>query len=233
VADFTITASPSSLNIVQGSAASSTITVLSVGGFSGTVSLTYSASSGLTVKLAPSSVVISGSATLTVNSTTTTPTGTYLVNVTGTSGSLVHTVTVTVTVTSSVVTAKAPYFLVLWSQRVSVSKKTGTGTESWLYIALNGNKGTTLYAAVRITVTQENGVSSFVLTSPVFTLKPYSIALGTLSQTFTSANLGETFHFTAVILWGTTATTNPAALPYTGTYSISGSFTITSQTSGH
>jgi hypothetical protein len=135
---------------------------------------------------------------------------------------------VTVTVSSAVVTAKAPFFFVFWSHRVSLSKETGTGAETWIYLAFNGNKNVTLYAAISITGTDGSGVTGFTVTSPVFTLKPYGLALGFLSETFTSASIGETYHFTAVILWGTTATTNSAQLPYVGKYSISGSFIVTS-----
>ena len=225
VSDFTITASPTSLSIVQGSAASSTITITSLGGFSGTVTLTYSASSSLTIKLSPSSIAMAGTATLTVNSTSSTPTGTYLVNVTGTSGPLTHAVTVTVTVTSAVL-AKAPYFLVLWSQKISLSKS-GTATQSWLYIVWNENKQSTVYAAITISGTDGSGVNSFTVTSSVFKLNAYGLAFGTLTETFNNAQVGDTFHFTAVLLWGTTSTTNPAALPYVGSYSITGSFTVT------
>jgi hypothetical protein len=226
VADFRITASPTSLSIVQGAAASSTITVMSVGGFSGTVTflpLNFAPSTHLTVTLAPSSVVMSGSAILTVNTTLTTPTGTYFANVTGTSGNLGHSVIVTIVVTPQ--TAIAPFFLVTWLHRVSLSQN--HGVETWTYYALNINGNKPVYAAITVTGVDSHGTSSFTETTQVFTINPLSLVSGSLSQTFTGADLGNTYHFTIAIRWGTTATTNPTALPYVGFYSLSGSFTVT------
>ncbi len=95
--DFAIGAGPPTvgpLNVgVQGT---STITVTSLNGFTGTVDLTTSQSTGLSASVIPSSVTGgSGSSTLTVSAATA---GTYTVTVTGTSGSLSHSVGVTVNV---------------------------------------------------------------------------------------------------------------------------------------
>jgi fibronectin type 3 domain-containing protein len=93
--DFTISASPSSLTINSGSSGSSTITVTSVNGFSGTVSLTSSPTSG--VALSPSSVTVSsgGSATATL---TLTPAASTIYTITGTASSISHSTNVAVTV---------------------------------------------------------------------------------------------------------------------------------------
>src|SRR6266567_739416 len=57
--DFTITSSPSSLNVPQGSSGTTTITLTSLNGFSGTVSLTSTlSSSGPQVTFSPASVVV-------------------------------------------------------------------------------------------------------------------------------------------------------------------------------
>jgi hypothetical protein len=110
--DFTITSSPSSLNIPQGSSGTTTITLTSLYGFSGTVSLTSAlSSSGPQVTFSPASVAVpaggSISSTLSVSAASSggysTPVsqGSYTVTVTGTSGSLVHSVTLALTVGSS------------------------------------------------------------------------------------------------------------------------------------
>src|SRR5207249_182231 len=100
--DFTISASPSSLSVYQGSSGSTTITLSSVNGFSGTVSLSSSAPSGLSVSSSPSSCTVpsngSCSSTSTISAAPSMATGTYTVTVTGTSGSLVHSVSISVTV---------------------------------------------------------------------------------------------------------------------------------------
>ncbi len=224
VTDFTLSASPSSLSIIQGAAASSTVTVTSLGGFSGTVTLTLAASPMLTVTLTPSSVIMSGSAILTANTTLTTPTGSYLVNVTGSSGGLVHESTVTVTILRQ--TVAPPLFFVTWQHRLSLSNN--RAVETWSYLAFNLNENKTIYAAIIVTGTDSAGTTAFVDTTPIFMINSSQLVSGSISQTFTNANLGQSYQFIIAIRWGTTATTNPKALPFIGLYTISGSFTITS-----
>jgi kumamolisin len=101
--DFAISASPSSLTVVQGNSGGSTISISAIDGFSSSVSLSASnVPSGVTVGFNPTS--ISGSqtsaATFTVASGTTP--GTYSITITGTSGTLVHSTTVSLTVSSTV-----------------------------------------------------------------------------------------------------------------------------------
>src|SRR6516165_7016129 len=96
--DFSISASPSSQTVVQGSSTTYTVTVTSLNGFNSAVSLTVSGCpSGTTCTLNPTSVTLppAGNSTLTVLTTSTTPTGTYTLTIKGTSGTLTHTTTVT------------------------------------------------------------------------------------------------------------------------------------------
>src|SRR3989442_13707553 len=124
--DFSISSSPTSMNVQQGSSAISTITLTSLNGFSGTVTLsTNTPSSGLSWKISPTGVTLTSGAPvtsiLTVNASSTAPTGayqpgggylaaaqagTYQAVVTATNGTLMHSATVTVDVTSS--SANAP-----------------------------------------------------------------------------------------------------------------------------
>ncbi len=99
VTDFTLSASPTSLAFVAGTSGTSMITVSSVNGFAGTVSLAaaVSPSTGLSCSLSPTSLAGSGTSTLSCSGSTA---GTYSVQVTGTSGSLAHPASVSVTVTS-------------------------------------------------------------------------------------------------------------------------------------
>jgi subtilisin family serine protease len=99
IPDFSLSASPSSLSIVQGASKNSTITVGAQYGFTGIVDLTVSGITNATVSISPSSVTNSGNSTLTVNSQTAAP-GNYLLTVKGTNGTQIHTTTVTVTITS-------------------------------------------------------------------------------------------------------------------------------------
>lgn len=104
-ADFSITANPASLSIVQGTSAITTITVTSLGGFTATVGMSASVSpSGLRTQVNPIHVFVSpgeqGLSTLKVSVPRRAVVGNYTVTVTGTSGSLSHSVSIIVTVTS-------------------------------------------------------------------------------------------------------------------------------------
>src|SRR5713101_1028016 len=100
--DFGISSSPSSLSLAQGDSGSSTITLTSLGGFAGTITLSPSVSpSGPAVSVSPTSVTLtagsSGTSSLTVTTQPTTPIGSYTVTVSGTSSAISHSTTVQVT----------------------------------------------------------------------------------------------------------------------------------------
>ncbi len=96
--DFTISASPGSLSLAQGTSGTSAISTAVIGS-PGTVALNISgAPSGATVSLNPGTVTAGGSSTLTVNAGTAAP-GNYTITVTGTEGSTTHATSVTLTVT--------------------------------------------------------------------------------------------------------------------------------------
>ncbi|HVH15903.1 MAG TPA: hypothetical protein VNA15_09330, partial [Candidatus Angelobacter sp.] len=99
--DFGIAANPTSLSVDQGGSSTSTITVTSITGFTGTVTLSTS-TSGVTASLDTASIPgASGTATLTVSAAASLAVGSYSVVVKGTSGTVgPHSVTVPVTVPS-------------------------------------------------------------------------------------------------------------------------------------
>ena len=100
---FSISASPASVSVVQGSNGSSTITTAVSGGFDSAVALSTSGQpAGVTVSFSPSSIAApgSGTSTMTITVASTTTTGTYPITVTGTGGSVTQTTTVTLTVTA-------------------------------------------------------------------------------------------------------------------------------------
>ena len=103
--NFTISAtSPGAVN--AGQSTNSVITVTSVNGFSGTVSLTDNVPGGLTCgAISPSSLIGSGTATLSCSSNTA---GRYTANVTGTSNSLVHSASATFNFVNFTITASSP-----------------------------------------------------------------------------------------------------------------------------
>lgn len=95
-ADFSLTATPSSVAFDAGASATSSVQATPSNKFNGTIALTTSVTpSGVTVSCSPTTIAANGNATCTMSSSTA---GSYTVTVTGTSGSLVHRATVAVTV---------------------------------------------------------------------------------------------------------------------------------------
>ena len=110
--DFTITSSPTSLTVAQGSSGTTSITLTSTNGFSGSMALSATVlPSGPQESFNPMTVSLSGggtaSATMTLSTSSagyySTPVaqGNYAVNVTASSGSLSHSTLVSLTVGST------------------------------------------------------------------------------------------------------------------------------------
>ena len=86
--NFTLSASPSTINLTPGGSGETTITVTPTNGFTGTVNLTVTAigaPAGVTATLSQSSIAGAGSATLDIATTSATPAGSLLVTVSGSS----------------------------------------------------------------------------------------------------------------------------------------------------
>lgn len=102
VNDFSISANPTSLSLVQNASGASTISTAITSGNSQTVNLTVSGvPAGATATLNPSSINAGSSSTLTVNAGTAAP-GAYTLTITGTGTSATHSVSVTLIVTQAV-----------------------------------------------------------------------------------------------------------------------------------
>ncbi len=99
VVDFTISATPASQTVAQGSSTNYTVNLGNVNGFTGSVGLTASGlPAGATASFSPASVNPPGSSTLTISTLATTPVGTNTITITGTNGILTHSTTVTLVV---------------------------------------------------------------------------------------------------------------------------------------
>ena len=107
--DFAVFSSPKSLAAVVGTSGNSTVTLVALGQFSGSISLSTSVSpgTGLLASLNPTSVVLSTSQVSTSRLTVSGKIGTYTVTVTATNGTAngSHSTAVTVTVTDFSITA--------------------------------------------------------------------------------------------------------------------------------
>lgn len=179
--NFSLSASPSSLNVTQGSNGSSTIAITPSNGFTGSVSLSASGlPSGVTAAFSPNPATNTSALTFTVSSTA--ATGTVSVTVTGTSGSLTHTTTITLTVNP---VAAADFSLSASPNSLSLSRGT-RGTSTITITPSNGFNGSVSLSA--------SGMHSGVTAS--FSPNP---ATSTSTLTFTVASNATRGTFTITI----------------------------------
>src|SRR5205809_411576 len=215
--DFSTSANPSSLNAPLGSSASSTITLSSLNGFTGTVSLSATSSptgpslssavspscptasrNPATVSLSPRSTATS---TLTFQTQPSTPTGTYTVTVTGSSGSLSHSTTVSVSV------AVNPDFSSSADPSSFTLSRSSTDNSTITITSLNGFSGTislstpispsgprTTLSSSTLTLTSGGSATSIL---GIRTLKKTHFGTYTITVTATS---GSTSHSTTITL---------------------------------
>ncbi len=95
---FSMQAAPPIVNVLQGGISTSTITITELGGFTGTVSLSYSgAPAGVTIDFAPTSTTSTSTATVTVAADV--PIGKYTITILGTSGAEVENTNIHLVVT--------------------------------------------------------------------------------------------------------------------------------------
>jgi hypothetical protein len=135
--DFSISASPSSMNVVQGSSGTSSISTAVTSGSAGTVNLSASVTpTGPSVSVSPASVTAGGSATLTVTVGSSIATGIYTVTISGVEGSNAHSTTVSVNVT-----AATPNFTIA-ANPTSLSLQQNTSGTSTISTTQVGGAGT-------------------------------------------------------------------------------------------
>jgi hypothetical protein len=101
--DFSISTSPTSVSVQQGSTGTSTVSTAVTSGAAQTISISASGlPAGATASFNPTSVTAGGQSTLTFTVGSTTPVGGHSVTITGTGTALRHSTTVTLTVTAPV-----------------------------------------------------------------------------------------------------------------------------------
>ncbi len=99
---FTISASPATLTVNQGSSGNTTVTTAVSGGFSSSIALAASGlPGGVTASFSPATLSGAGSSTLTLTAGASATTGAATVNITGTGGGLTETTTLALTINAT------------------------------------------------------------------------------------------------------------------------------------
>ncbi len=219
---FSLSASPTSVSVVQGSSGTSTITTTATGGFDSAITLSASGQpSGVTISFGTNPVTGAGSSVMTMNVASSTATGTYTITVTGTSGSTTETTSVSLTVTST----PTPAFTISASP-TSVSVAQGASGGSTITTAVSGG----FDSAITLSASgQPTGVTVSFGTNPI--AAPGS---GTSSMTMAVAASTATGTYTITVTGTGGGLTHTATVSLTVTAATSGSFTISvSPTSGY
>src|SRR5881296_2150536 len=207
--DFTMTANPSSLNIPAGTTGKSTITLTSINGFSGTVSL-YTSPSPLcpspacsTWSIEPTTVnlVPNGTATATLSIFGGTQGGYGNVTVYGSSGSLSHSVIVSFKIT------QPPDFTITISPSSQTVRKGSITTFSINVTGTNGFNNTVDLSTTISPVTRHGPTTSLpstvgpysTSTLTVSTMRGTQLGTYTITVTATSGSLTHTFTVTVTV----------------------------------
>jgi regulation of enolase protein 1 (concanavalin A-like superfamily) len=181
--DYTLSVSPSSLSVVQGTNGASTITVTPLNGFNSSVSLSASGlPSGVTASFNPSSTA--GTSTLTLTASSTAATGTVTVAVTGVSGSLSHSTTLSLTVTAP------PNFTFSASPNSLTLAQGTTGASTITVTPQNGFNGSVSLSTSGLPsgVTASFNPSSTASTSTLTLTASGTAATGTVTVTVTGSS---------------------------------------------
>src|SRR5256712_2278757 len=220
VTNFSLTATTTSLSVGSGGMGSDILTVTSLSGFTGSVTLTHGiVPSGATVTFVLNPVIVttvgsSVTSTMTVFiSSTISPGTSFTFTVTGTSGALSHSVSITVKV-------KPPPSLtkLSWTNHLSLSKS--SNVQSWTATVTNP-LSTSVSVVVRIVgASATNPANSFDITCGVTCvntaggdvnntpgLTPVSVAAGaasfsfSFSQPISSSFVNQKISLTATLYW--------------------------------
>ena len=138
VANFSLSATPTSETIAPGGAANYSVTVAPQNGFTGTVSFAISGlPAAATASFSPATVMGSGATTLSISTTTAIPAGTYPMVITGTSGPVSRTVNVTLVVNGDFTVSAGP---------PSVTINRGGNATFTVAVSSSGFSGTVLFS---------------------------------------------------------------------------------------
>src|SRR5262245_12257720 len=223
--DFSLSASPASVTVPQGSNGSTTITVAKVNGFNGSVSLSVSGlPTGVTAVFNPQSTTTTSTLTFTVDPTA--AQASTNLTVTGTSGALTHTTGVTL-----VVVPPADFSISALPTTVTAAQ----GTSNPTTITVTPVNGFNAAVGLSVSGLPAGATGSFspnpTTTSSILTLGAGTAVPGTypLTVTGTSGALTRTTTVDFVVTAGQPAGFSVAVAPLTLTvqHGKSGSYTVT------
>lgn len=194
--DFSITAAPpAAVTLTPGSNPTATVTVASLFGFTGSVSISAAGlPAGVSANFSPSSVNGSGSIVVNFNAQTNTPAGTTNISIVGTSGSLTHSATIALTVTGT----QPDFSLTANPATLSVAQG-GTSSSAIGVGPLNGFTGSVALAASGLPagVTATFSPASTTGTSTLTLTASSTATIGTTTITITGSS-GTLTHSTSI-----------------------------------
>ena len=189
-ADFSISANPTTISFTSGNNATFAVSITPSGGFTGSVTLSPSTQSGLTVTGSAKSV-LPPYPTTTFTLISNTP-GNYQVNITGTSGSLIHTAAINVSV-------QAPSTPVLSASVSTDSSRYRAGQTVTSTVSVRSSGSAVSNAGVTISIKNQSGTVVFNGSGTTNSRGSVSFAwntskaiLGTYTVTVTASKNGYT-----------------------------------------
>ena len=201
--DFSVSATPPALSIAQGASGSDKISITSIAGFSGPVTLSAGGlPSGVTASFAPATLTPGGSSTLTLSASSSAATGTATVTIAASSGTMAHTTTINLTVTP------APNFSVGSTPANLTIALGASGNDTTTVASLNG-----FSSAVSLAVSGlPSGATASFATNPVTPAANGSASSVLTINVPSTSNLGT---------WTVTVTGTAGAVAHSATFNLS------------
>jgi hypothetical protein len=180
--DFTLTASPNTINVLAGGSATYNVSLNAVDGFADTVAFTVAGlPTGATAQFTPDTLTSAGTTTLTVTTAASTAVGSYPLTVSGSAGALTRSKTVTLVVQEIVATPTFSLPAGTYTSAQTVALSTTTADANIRYTTNNTDPSETtgtLYNGTPITISATTNLRAIAY-------KPGQITSGIRSDLYT------------------------------------------------